>query len=146
MIGLFQDLNGLLYLHEALQRYTGACEDPRDKVYAIPALVHPKQRIEVDYTKSTVEVFWATLDAVYVMRGLWQNLDLNGIPALLCAVRSMGLSELVDEDAVRSRVRTIYTKRGWPWPPPRNVEEADTREELYAACREARRLEPIDDY
>lgn len=143
---LFEVREQPFYLHEALQRYSGACLDPRDKIYAILALVYPEQRIEVDYTKSTVEVFWATLDAVYVMRRLWQDLDLNGIAALLCAVRSMGLSEVVLEDAVRSRVETIYTREGWLWPPARNKQEADTRKELYAVWREGRRLEPIDDY
>ncbi|RYN51631.1 hypothetical protein AA0114_g5410 [Alternaria tenuissima] len=45
------------------------CRDPRDKVYGLMALVQPSSQVEVDYTKSTHQVF---LDAVMSMvREYW---------------------------------------------------------------------------
>jgi hypothetical protein len=45
------------------------CEDPRDKVYGLMALVQPSSQVEIDYTKSTHQVF---LDAIMSMiREYW---------------------------------------------------------------------------
>ena len=64
MIGLFQDLNGLLYLHEALQRYTGACEDPRDKIFGLNALIKEDEQVVIDYSKPASLIFWDTVAAI----------------------------------------------------------------------------------
>jgi hypothetical protein len=45
------------------------CEDPRDKVYGLMALVQPSSQVEIDYTRSAHQVF---LDAVMSMiREYW---------------------------------------------------------------------------
>ena len=45
----------LLYCIDRFSAYN--CEDPRDKVYGLLSLVHEDDRLEVDYSKSTEDVF-----------------------------------------------------------------------------------------
>jgi hypothetical protein len=40
------------------------CQYPEDKVYGINALLEPGQRVEIDYTKSRMEVFTDVLNAL----------------------------------------------------------------------------------
>lgn len=52
-------------LHEALKESLGArCLDPRDHVYGLMGLVTTSERVDVDYSKSTLEVFLDTLHKV----------------------------------------------------------------------------------
>ncbi|KAF2033553.1 HET-domain-containing protein, partial [Setomelanomma holmii] len=45
-------------LEPCIQLFSGSdCSDPRDKVYGLMGLVHAAERVEVDYTKSTHEVY-----------------------------------------------------------------------------------------
>lgn len=79
-----------------------ACEDPRDKVYGILSLVHENDRLEVDYNKSTEEVFLqvVTSNAPWTYSppgcfyaatiGFGEIMDVDGMVDLS---RSMGLSE-----------------------------------------------------
>jgi len=53
--GLFMAINGCLG--------TG-CEEPRDKVFALMNIVKSEERVVVDYTKSTEEVYLATLHKI----------------------------------------------------------------------------------
>jgi hypothetical protein len=40
------------------------CEDPRDKVYGLMGLVHEDERLEIDYLKSTYEVYSDVVTAI----------------------------------------------------------------------------------
>lgn len=45
-------------LDTVLDRFSGKdCEDPRDKIFGLQALVEPEQRMAVDYSKSPMQVF-----------------------------------------------------------------------------------------
>jgi hypothetical protein len=64
------DVNVTYYTTLSVGRFCDKkCQDPRDKVYGLMALVQPSSRVEIDYTKSKHQVF---LDAVMSMiREYW---------------------------------------------------------------------------
>ncbi|KAH6642531.1 heterokaryon incompatibility protein-domain-containing protein, partial [Boeremia exigua] len=53
-----QGMNRYEGLRLTIARFAGyECENPRDKVYGLLGIVKPKERLEVDYTKSVQDVF-----------------------------------------------------------------------------------------
>jgi hypothetical protein len=65
-------------LKDCIRRFSGYdCEDPRDKVYGILSLVRENDRLEVDYSKSTEEVFLQVVTSnvpwTYLPSSLWQD-------------------------------------------------------------------------
>src|SRR5690242_16376759 len=61
-----QGMNRYEGLRLTIARFSGyECENPRDKVYGLLGIVKPKERLEVDYTKSVQDVF---LDAARALQ------------------------------------------------------------------------------
>ncbi|KAJ8109811.1 hypothetical protein OPT61_g7183 [Boeremia exigua] len=61
-----QGMNRYEGLRVTIARFSGyECENPRDKVYGLLGIVKPKERLEVDYTKSVQDVF---LDAARTLQ------------------------------------------------------------------------------
>ncbi|KAF3000836.1 hypothetical protein E8E13_006944 [Curvularia kusanoi] len=61
-----QGMNRYEGLRVTISRFSGHnCENPRDKVYGLLGIVKPKERLEVDYTKSVQEVFLDAARAVH---------------------------------------------------------------------------------
>ena len=82
-------------LKECLERFHDyACEDPRDKVYGILSLVREEDRLEVDYNKSTEEVFLQVVTSnapwTHALSRFGDNMDIDSMVDLS---RSMGLFE-----------------------------------------------------
>lgn len=116
------------HLFNAFQQYDGDCQDPRDTVFAILALVLPEQRVVVDYNMTTEEVFWAAVEQMYV-RGLWARLDINGVRVLLEVAYRMHLTDVVNEELLRTHIGAIYARKGWNFAPASSQEDMAMREE-----------------
>lgn len=56
------------------------CEDPRDKVYGLLGLVHEDDRLEVDYGKSTEEVFLQAVESIWSRGGFFKSAVMCMLP------------------------------------------------------------------
>lgn len=66
------------------------CEDPRDKVYGLMSLVRERDRLEIDYNKSTEEVFLQVVMSEFPRFKFTWELDIVNLRTLC---KSMGLGD-----------------------------------------------------
>ena len=112
-------------LYNVLDLFNGQCLDPRDQVYAVQSLVAPSERIEVDYTLTTIEVFSAVCMRMIPPTPLgflgdpessshkelmkdWLNLTVR-------LAEAMGIWKDVAMPSIRSGLRSFYDRHELEW-------------------------------